>query len=209
MQPLNRQPARTATCRIRTTCPSAWGRQRCRLATRFETGSFQSFTLVYTAGYFGIDDTGSIKMRIASPATWGGRNGAMPRRRSTPRSRHRTRGARGAVRPEAQCSPANGKVGANETRHQNNAGRLSRDRWFESGSLQRRVISEPWAKGTRDADLNLASPLLGPAGDRHNRAQGVVSHGASSRRSPGISWTIAAPICARRSRQHSTACTGT
>jgi hypothetical protein len=28
-----------------------------------------------------------------------------------------------------------------------------------------------------DADLDLASPLLGPAGDRHNRAQGVVSHG--------------------------------
>ena len=29
----------------------------------FEAGSFQSFTLVYTAGYFGIDDTGSIKIR--------------------------------------------------------------------------------------------------------------------------------------------------
>ena len=27
-----------------------------------EAGSFQSFTLVYTAGYFGIDDTGSIKI---------------------------------------------------------------------------------------------------------------------------------------------------
>ena len=34
----------------------------------FEAGSFQSFTLVYTAGYFGIDDTGSIKIvhRFAS-----------------------------------------------------------------------------------------------------------------------------------------------
>src|SRR5207237_8748259 len=33
-----------------------------------EAGSFQSFTLVYTAGYFGIDDTGSIKIvhRFAS-----------------------------------------------------------------------------------------------------------------------------------------------
>src|ERR1700733_10125498 len=33
-----------------------------------EAGSFQSFTLVYTAGYFGIDDTGSIKVvhRFAS-----------------------------------------------------------------------------------------------------------------------------------------------
>ena len=34
----------------------------------FEAGSFQSFKLVYTAGYFGIDDTGSIKVvhRFAS-----------------------------------------------------------------------------------------------------------------------------------------------
>src|SRR6185369_16036262 len=34
----------------------------------FEAGSFASFTLVYTAGYFGIDDTGSIKIvhRFAS-----------------------------------------------------------------------------------------------------------------------------------------------
>ena len=33
-----------------------------------EAGSLQSFTLVYTAGYFGIDDTGSIKIvhRFAS-----------------------------------------------------------------------------------------------------------------------------------------------
>src|SRR2546423_2015516 len=35
---------------------------------KFEAGSFQSFTLVYTVGYFGIDDTGSIKIvhRFAS-----------------------------------------------------------------------------------------------------------------------------------------------
>ena len=35
---------------------------------RFEAGSFRSFTLTYTAGYFGIDDTGSIKIvhRFAS-----------------------------------------------------------------------------------------------------------------------------------------------
>lgn len=34
----------------------------------FEAGSYQSFSLVYTAGYFGIDDTGSIKIvhRFAS-----------------------------------------------------------------------------------------------------------------------------------------------
>ncbi len=37
-------------------------------AGQFEAGSFQSFTLTYTAGYFGIDDTGSIKVvhRFAS-----------------------------------------------------------------------------------------------------------------------------------------------
>ncbi|MGB7076475.1 MAG: DUF3604 domain-containing protein, partial [Xanthobacteraceae bacterium] len=28
----------------------------------FEAGSYQSFTLVYTAGAFGVDDTGSIKI---------------------------------------------------------------------------------------------------------------------------------------------------
>src|SRR5438067_8857748 len=34
----------------------------------FEAGSFHSFTLTYTAGYFGIDDTGSLKIvhRFAS-----------------------------------------------------------------------------------------------------------------------------------------------
>jgi hypothetical protein len=34
----------------------------------FEAGGFESFTLFYTAGYFGIDDTGSIKIvhRFAS-----------------------------------------------------------------------------------------------------------------------------------------------
>ena len=35
---------------------------------RFEAGSFEEFTVTYTAGYFGIDDTGSIKIvhRFAS-----------------------------------------------------------------------------------------------------------------------------------------------
>ena len=34
----------------------------------FEAGSYQQFTLTYTAGYFGIDDTGSLKIvhRFAS-----------------------------------------------------------------------------------------------------------------------------------------------
>src|SRR2546425_366342 len=36
----------------------------------FEAGSFASITLTYTAGYFGIDDTGSLKIvqRFASDA---------------------------------------------------------------------------------------------------------------------------------------------
>src|SRR5204862_7897223 len=36
----------------------------------FEAGSFASITLAYTAGYFGIDDTGSLKIvqRFASDA---------------------------------------------------------------------------------------------------------------------------------------------
>jgi hypothetical protein len=35
--------------------------------------------------------------------------------------------------------PARGKVCANENRHHEDAGRLPRNRWFESCSLQRRV----------------------------------------------------------------------
>ena len=44
------------------------GRAEISPAGEFEAGSFQSFTLTYTAGYFGIDDTGSIKIvhRFAS-----------------------------------------------------------------------------------------------------------------------------------------------
>ena len=57
---------------------------------KFEAGSFQSFTLVYTAGYFGIDDTGSIKIVHRFASDMGGRNGAIRRRRTTPRSRPRT-----------------------------------------------------------------------------------------------------------------------
>ncbi|HEV8520338.1 MAG TPA: DUF3604 domain-containing protein [Burkholderiales bacterium] len=44
------------------------GRAEVHPAGEFEAGSLQSFTLTYTAGYFGIDDTGSIKVvhRFAS-----------------------------------------------------------------------------------------------------------------------------------------------
>lgn len=48
--------------------PERMGHARISPEGRFEAGSFQSFELVYTAGYFGIDDTGSLKIvhRFAS-----------------------------------------------------------------------------------------------------------------------------------------------
>ncbi|MYD78678.1 MAG: DUF3604 domain-containing protein [Gammaproteobacteria bacterium] len=51
-----------------TYLPHKMGSARIFPEGRFEAGSFQEFTLVYTAGYFGIDDTGSIKVvhRFAS-----------------------------------------------------------------------------------------------------------------------------------------------
>lgn len=42
--------------------PDLMGRASLTPLGSFEAGSFQSFTLVYTAGTFGIDDTGSIKI---------------------------------------------------------------------------------------------------------------------------------------------------
>ncbi|MCL4764837.1 MAG: DUF3604 domain-containing protein [Hyphomicrobiaceae bacterium] len=42
--------------------PELMGSARLEPAGSFEAGSMQSFTLVYTAGAFGIDDTGSIKI---------------------------------------------------------------------------------------------------------------------------------------------------
>lgn len=51
-----------------TYLPERMGTAKITPTGAFEAGSFQSFTLVYTAGYFGIDDTGSIKIvhRFAS-----------------------------------------------------------------------------------------------------------------------------------------------
>ncbi len=48
--------------------PERMGRAEISPQGEFEAGSFQSFTLTYTAGYFGIDDTGSLKIvhRFAS-----------------------------------------------------------------------------------------------------------------------------------------------
>lgn len=51
-----------------TYLPERMGSASLTVAGPVEAGSFQSITLVYTAGYFGIDDTGSIKIvqRFAS-----------------------------------------------------------------------------------------------------------------------------------------------
>ena len=56
----------------------------------FEAGSFQSFTLVYTAGYFGIDDTGSIKIVHRFASDMGRPQWSDPAAPITPRSRRRT-----------------------------------------------------------------------------------------------------------------------
>ena len=51
-----------------TYMPEKMGSAAVSPAGAFEAGSFQEFTVIYTAGYFGIDDTGSIKVvhRFAS-----------------------------------------------------------------------------------------------------------------------------------------------
>ena len=51
-----------------TYLPEKMGSAAVSPAGRFEAGSFQEFVVTYTAGYFGIDDTGSIKIvhRFAS-----------------------------------------------------------------------------------------------------------------------------------------------
>jgi len=43
-----------------------------------EAGSWQSFTLVYTAGRFGIDDSAASKSAFASPPTRPGCNSTIP-----------------------------------------------------------------------------------------------------------------------------------
>ena len=42
--------------------PELMGRAAIEPSGSFEAGSHQSFVLVYTAGTFGIDDTGSLKI---------------------------------------------------------------------------------------------------------------------------------------------------
>ena len=69
----------------------------------FEAGSFQSFTLVYTAGYFGIDDTGSIKIVHRFASDMGRPQWSDPRAANyTTVEAIERRGARSAIRRQAQ-----------------------------------------------------------------------------------------------------------
>ncbi len=51
--------------------PDLMGSATLEPAGRFEAGSWQSFTLVYTAGAFGIDDTGSLKVAFRFATDFG------------------------------------------------------------------------------------------------------------------------------------------
>ena len=65
------------------------------------------------------------------------------RRWRKPDSNHRSRVTRPSFRRRLislAWLPTRGKVGANENRYYEDAGRLPRNRWFESGFLQQRVV---------------------------------------------------------------------
>jgi hypothetical protein len=66
-------------------------------------------------------------------------------------SRLRTIGSAGSLQP---------KYGANESRHRGDAGRFPRDRWFESGFLQRRVC-EPVVSRETNGHLLCEQHLFG------------------------------------------------
>ncbi|MEZ5773902.1 MAG: DUF3604 domain-containing protein [Hyphomicrobiaceae bacterium] len=51
--------------------PDLMGHARLEPTGSFEAGSFQSFTLTYTAGRFGIDDTGSLKIGLRFATDFG------------------------------------------------------------------------------------------------------------------------------------------
>ena len=50
------------SCRSRPIFPSTWARSRSRRPGPFVAGSHAELTLIYTAGTFGIDDTGMVKI---------------------------------------------------------------------------------------------------------------------------------------------------
>ena len=49
-------------CRSPPICPSTWARQRLTPSGPFVAGTHEELTLIYTAGTFGIDDTGMLKI---------------------------------------------------------------------------------------------------------------------------------------------------
>src|SRR6516165_11275111 len=57
-------------------------------------------------------------------------------------------------------TPARGKVGANENRYYEDAGRLPRNRWFEALALQRRVDCKPVPRGVE----RIEAPRIGLPG---------------------------------------------
>ena len=56
----------------------------------FEAGSYQTFTLTYTAGKFGIDDSGSLRVCFRFASDRHGHNSKIQRGQTTPPSPHRT-----------------------------------------------------------------------------------------------------------------------
>ena len=66
------------------------GSQRSTPAGPFVAGSYAELTLVYTAGTFGIDDTGMLKMSWRTTSDMASRSSTIQRRQTTPRSRPAT-----------------------------------------------------------------------------------------------------------------------
>ena len=67
-----------------TYMPEKMGSAAVSPAGAFEAGSFQEFTVIYTAGYFGIDDTGSIKVVHRFASDMGRPQSRTPPRPTTP-----------------------------------------------------------------------------------------------------------------------------
>jgi hypothetical protein len=64
--------------------PDLMGHAALAPSGRFEAGSLQSFTLTYTAGAFGIDDTGSIKIGFRFATDFGPVQFTIRKARATP-----------------------------------------------------------------------------------------------------------------------------
>src|SRR6516165_2902520 len=69
-------------------------------------------------------------------------------------------------------TPARGKVGANENRYYEDAGRLPRNRWFESLALQRRVrVSRDFALPRREDTTTYESDVFALPGSTQKICQ--------------------------------------